>query len=71
MRAKNKNVYALRGQAIIREIATHDLYCCLLPRCEDLPLGISDRNKSLTGGNDAGVQDCEEAQGHRRGPHAA
>ena len=33
---KNKNIYAWREQAIIREIATHDLYCCLLPRCEAL-----------------------------------
>jgi len=30
------NIYAWREQAIIREIATHDLYCCLLPQCEAL-----------------------------------
>jgi len=36
MCAKNKNIYAWRKQAIVREIATHDLYCCLLPRCEAL-----------------------------------
>jgi len=36
MYAKIKNIYAWREQAIIREIATHDLYCCLLPRCEAL-----------------------------------
>jgi len=34
MWAKNKNIYAWREQAIMREIATHDLYCCLLPQCE-------------------------------------
>jgi len=32
----NKNIYAWREQAIMREIATHDLYCCLLPRCKAL-----------------------------------
>jgi len=32
---KYKNIYAWREQAI-REIATHDLYCCLLPQCETL-----------------------------------
>jgi len=37
MCAKNKNMYAWSKQGIIREIATHDLYCCLLPRCEALP----------------------------------
>ena len=36
MCAKNKNIYAWREQAIIREIAMHDLYCCLLPWCEAL-----------------------------------
>jgi len=36
MCAKNNNIYAWHEQAIIREIATHDLYCCLLPRCEVL-----------------------------------
>jgi len=36
MCAKNKNMYAWSGQAIIREIATHDLYCCLVPQCEAL-----------------------------------
>jgi len=36
MCAKNKNIYAWREQAIIREIVTHDLSCCLLPRCEAL-----------------------------------
>jgi len=35
MCTKNKNIYAWREQAIIREIVTHDL-CCLLPRCEAL-----------------------------------
>jgi len=35
MCSKNKNTYAWREQAIIREIATHDLYCCLL-QCETL-----------------------------------
>jgi len=34
--AKNKNMYAWSEQAIVREIAMHDLYCCLLPRCEAL-----------------------------------
>ena len=29
MCAKNKNIYAWREQAIIIEIATHDLYCCV------------------------------------------
>jgi len=33
---KNKNIYAWRKQAIVREIATHDFYCCLLPRCDAL-----------------------------------
>ena len=36
MCAKNKNVYAWCEQAVVREIATHDLYCCLLPRCKAL-----------------------------------
>jgi len=36
VRAKNKIIYAWREQAIVREIATHDLYCCLLLRCEAL-----------------------------------
>jgi len=36
MRSKNKNICAWREQAIIREIATHDFYCCLLPRFEAL-----------------------------------
>ena len=36
MCAKNKNMYVWCEQAIIREIVTHDLYCCLLPRCETL-----------------------------------
>jgi len=36
MCAKNKNIYVWREQAIIREIAMHDLYCCLLPQCEAL-----------------------------------
>jgi len=36
MHAKNKNIYSWREQAIIREIAMHDLYCCLLPRCKAL-----------------------------------
>jgi len=36
MCAKNKNIYAWREQAIIREIATQDLYCCLLSLCEAL-----------------------------------
>ena len=36
MCAKNKNIYAWCKQAIIREIATHALYCCLLPWCEAL-----------------------------------
>ena len=36
MCAKNKNIYAWREQAIVKEIAAHDLYCCLLPRCEAL-----------------------------------
>jgi len=31
-----KNIYAWREQAIVREIATHDLYCCLLLRRESL-----------------------------------
>ena len=36
MWAKNNNIYAWREQAIVKEIATHDLYCCLLPLCEAL-----------------------------------
>jgi len=36
MCAKNKNMYAWSKQAIKIEIATHDLYCCLLPPCEAL-----------------------------------
>ena len=36
MCAKNNNIYAWREQAIIRDIATHDLCCCLLPQCEAL-----------------------------------
>ena len=36
MCVKNKNMYVWSEQAIIREIATHDLYCCLLSRCEAL-----------------------------------
>ena len=36
MCVKNKNICAWREQAIIREIATHDLCCCLLPGCEAL-----------------------------------
>jgi len=36
MCAKNKNMYAWSKQAIIKEIATHDLYYCLLPLCEAL-----------------------------------
>ena len=36
MCVKNKNMYTWSEQAIIREIATNDLYCCLLPRCEAL-----------------------------------
>jgi len=36
MCTKNKNKYAWREQAIIREFATHYLYCCLLPRCKAL-----------------------------------
>jgi len=36
MNVKNKTIYAWREQAIIREIATHNFYCCLLPRCEGL-----------------------------------
>jgi len=36
MCVKNKNMYAWSERAIIREIATHDLYCCLLPRCKAL-----------------------------------
>jgi len=35
-RDENKNIYVWREQAIIKEIAMHDLYCCLLPRCEAL-----------------------------------
>jgi len=44
---KNNNIYAWREQAIIREIVTHDLYCCLLSQCEALRTchsGFSDRN---------------------------
>ena len=47
MCAKNKNIYARCEQAIIREIATHDLYCCLLSRCKALRIcfsGFSDHN---------------------------
>jgi len=48
MCAKNKNIYAWCKQAIIREIATHALYCCLLAAMvrsfAHMPLGISDRN---------------------------
>ena len=33
MCAKNNNTYTWREKAIIREIATHDLCCCLLPQC--------------------------------------
>ena len=36
MCTKNKKIYAWCTQATIREIAMHDLYCCLLPRCEAL-----------------------------------
>ena len=28
------NIYPWRERAIIREIATYDLYCCLLSQCE-------------------------------------
>jgi len=34
MCAKNKNIYAWREQAMKREIVTHGLYRCFLPRCE-------------------------------------
>ena len=36
MCAKNKNIYAWREQAIIRESAIHDLCCYLLSQCEAL-----------------------------------
>ena len=37
VREEQKHIaYAWREQAIIREIATHDFYCCLLPGCEAL-----------------------------------
>jgi len=36
MCVKNNTIYMSREQAIIREIATHDPYCCLLPRCQAL-----------------------------------
>jgi len=38
-----------REQAIIREIVTHGLYCCMLPQCEALRTccsGFSNRNSS-------------------------
>jgi len=36
VREEQKYMYAWREQAIVREITTHDLYCCLLPQCEAL-----------------------------------
>jgi len=42
-------IYTWREQAIIREIATHGLYCCMLPQCEALRTccsGFSNRNSS-------------------------
>ena len=38
MCTKNKDIYVWHKQAIVREIATHGLYCCLLPRCEALSI---------------------------------
>ena len=35
-----------REQAIIREIAMHGLFCCMLPQCEALRTGFSNRNSS-------------------------
>ena len=51
MRAKNKNIYAWREQAIIREIATHDLYLLLAVTVRSfaqMPLRISYRNRAKT-----------------------
>jgi len=42
-------MYTWREQAIIREIAMHGLYCCMLPQCEALRTccsGVSNRNSS-------------------------
>jgi len=36
---------------MVREIATNDLCCCLLPRCEALLLEFSDRNTYITQGS--------------------
>jgi len=52
MCAKNTNIYTWREQAIIREIATHDLYdCCLLPQCRvklcALAARVLDRNRTV------------------------
>ena len=46
---RTTNIYSWRKQAIIREIATHGLYCCMLPQCEALRTccsGFSNRNSS-------------------------
>ena len=45
----NRYIYTWREQAIIREIVTHGLYCCMLPQCEALRTccsGFSNRNSS-------------------------
>ena len=42
------DMYTWREQAIIREIATHGLYCCMLLQCETLRTccsGFSNRNR--------------------------
>jgi len=46
---RTTDIYSWRKQAIIREIATHGLYCCMLPQCEALRTccsGFSNRNSS-------------------------
>ena len=52
MCVKNNTIilYMQHKQAIVREIATHDLYCCLPAAVQSfahMPLGISDRNKMV------------------------
>ena len=63
MCVKKTPSYVWREQAIVRETATHDLYCCLLPQCEasrtcrsGFPIASGERlptgvNKFLGGAN--------------------
>jgi len=46
---RTTDIYTWREQAIIREIATHGLYCCMLPQCKVLRTccsGFSNCNSS-------------------------